>query len=281
MQGGFGNQLFIYFAGLTQALRLESPLELDLSWYDFSRRIQSDETPREFLLDGFIEQSPIDIQTKTAPITLLEKLSNKIQNLSFQDYEQGWRRINDQVKIGSRLSGYFQSSRYFENISDLVLKQWSSVRPVTDVDETFFRALSNQDFIAIHVRRGDYTSNTALKFHGLAGYEYFSRSLEVVRHLRGDLPAMIFTDSPELVSKEFSRLPNSHVIDQKGVSELFAIKAMSQAQGIVMSNSSFSWWAGYLMSSATDSPVIAPRPWFSNGITPPGLLESKWISLGE
>jgi len=51
---------------------------------------------------------------------------------------------------------------------------------------------------------------------------------------------------------------------------------------MIMSNSSFSWWAALLMRSQSgqqDSLVIAPRPWTASGESRADMLEADWITL--
>ena len=56
---------------------------------------------------------------------------------------------------------------------------------------------------------------------------------------------------------------------------------MSLSQGLIMSNSSFSWWAGWLMRQRDQSArVIAPRPWFATGESAADLLYEDWITIG-
>jgi hypothetical protein len=48
-----------------------------------------------------------------------------------------------------------------------------------------------------------------------------------------------------------------------------------------MSNSSFSWWAAWLMRQRDPSVrVIAPRPWTADGSSAHDLLYEDWISVG-
>jgi hypothetical protein len=56
---------------------------------------------------------------------------------------------------------------------------------------------------------------------------------------------------------------------------------MSLASGIVMSNSSFSWWAAYTMSSFNPSTsVISPRPWSKEIYFNEELIDRRWWSVG-
>jgi hypothetical protein len=55
--------------------------------------------------------------------------------------------------------------------------------------------------------------------------------------------------------------------------------AMSRAHALVMGNSTFSWWAGWL-GDRPDRPVFAPRPWVAaqDGVER-DLLPPHWLTL--
>jgi hypothetical protein len=63
--------------------------------------------------------------------------------------------------------------------------------------------------------------------------------------------------------------------------ELATLKLMSLASGIVMSNSSFSWWAAYTMSHFDPaSTVISPRPWSKDIFFNEELVHRRWWNIG-
>ena len=63
--------------------------------------------------------------------------------------------------------------------------------------------------------------------------------------------------------------------------EVATLKLMSLASGIVMSNSSFSWWAAYTMSHFDpDSTVISPRPWSRDILFNEELINRSWWNVG-
>jgi hypothetical protein len=59
------------------------------------------------------------------------------------------------------------------------------------------------------------------------------------------------------------------------------LKAMATGTSMIMSNSSFSWWAAMLMRSRPghDGLVVAPRPWTASGESRADMLEPDWITL--
>lgn len=280
VQGGFGNQLFIYFAALSQATRLNVGLTLDVSWYENRHSSTRSETQRILGLMDFLGDDSPGIYWQEKPMGFFEKVVSVLGRKVFVEKPGDWRVINDDVHPGARLTGYFQSEMYFQNIREKVLNLWSSFS-LSPVEAEFLRQHRNEDFIAVHVRRGDYLLSSNREFHGLANLGYFMKSVELMRNLYGGITVKIFTDSPEFVAEEFRSLPDFSIVDQSGISEPAVIKAMAASHALVMSNSSFSWWAGYLMSCTSTGTVVAPRPWFTNGITPDDLLLPQWLTIGN
>jgi hypothetical protein len=77
---------------------------------------------------------------------------------------------------------------------------------------------------------------------------------------------VIFSDEPQFAMKEFTHhysgpLPiRTADYAESPISDLLA---MSSAKGLVMSNSTFSWWSAWLGGQKSDLNVVAPSPWFA------------------
>lgn len=279
IQGGFGNQLFTYFAALNQAKRLHCELTLDISWYGLQREESSLETFRTLGLKEFLGDRALLINWQTKRTPHLQKLLHALKGEHYIEKPCGWGSINNKVKPGSRMIGYFQSFHYFRDVEDEVLLTWDNYAPTTK-ESLVLEEFKRRKFISAHVRRGDYLQEKVQNHHGLTSARYFESSIETLRKSLGNLPAFIFTDSPEHVAIELANISNLVIVDQSDLTEAGAIKAMSLGSSMVMSNSSFSWWSAYLMTRKKAGQVIAPKPWYANGDTPVGLLLPEWLALG-
>lgn len=280
MQGGLGNQLFIYFAALAQARRLNCSLCLDVSRYEDSGLNSASYTQRKLGILDFISKTPSSDLVSYGSQTRLQRAVKFFTGKIFVESRGRREEISERVKPGFRMVGYFQSPDFFEAIDEEVLQHWALLEP-TSQESARLEALKPGTFIALHVRRGDYLDPAIQATHGLCSAEYFRKGLETLRKIEGNLPVVIFTDSPEYVSKELEDLDNSTIFDQHGIRDSIVIKVMASARAIAISNSSFSWWAGYLISKTSQGTVLAPRPWFADGSTPERLLLPDWLSLGS
>ena len=91
----------------------------------------------------------------------------------------------------------------------------------------------------------------------------------------------IFSDSPDIVRQELIEPQNLEFIDDtSALGSLATVRAMSQGVAFAMSNSSFSWWAAWLLSRRDSSaPIIAPRPWQADGQSGHDQLLPGWLTL--
>lgn len=139
LQGGLGNQMFQYAAGLGVAERLKEPLFINNRFYDQHKH-------RQYELGVF----PIS-STITTDVT--EPIEEK--DFKFQEISQSGTMV-----------GYWQSEKYFQHISDKIRDEFKL--PKHDIDS---------DMVAVSVRRGDYLALGDV-FHNL-DEEYYSDAREV------------------------------------------------------------------------------------------------------
>ncbi len=147
--------------------------------------------------------------------------------------------------------GYFQSSDfvsrnshlYFHELNDLT----SSLR-----DESKLSKKLTSDPVILHIRRGDFLSNW--KTVGLLELEYFKS------HIGPNTTPVIFTDADASDTEISAYFEDASVFGEHVVDTWTSFALMSFAKKLVMSNSTFSWWAGFL-ARARGGEVIAPDPW--------------------
>ena len=255
--GGLGNQLFQAAAALRQANRIGCQVTL----VPFAT--SPGDTPRSWELGFLSDQDQVQIGERP----LLRRV--------FKERAFGFDPQLNRVRAGTRLEGYFQSWRYFEGVDVLSLLCRS---------EDFLSGrhdLSAKEFIAVHLRRGDYRLEPAKSFHGLFSDAYFVKAVSLLRQAVGDLPAIIFSDCLTSAMELKSKLPGSEVFMSTRDSSLYHLGALSMGHAFALSNSSFSWWGAFL-SSMRDGLVVVPRPWFRyTAYQPHDLLWPAWMSLGD
>jgi hypothetical protein len=134
--------------------------------------------------------------------------------------------------------------------------------------------------ISVHVRRGDYESHK--DSFGLLSGEYFSEAIQVARSISPNSPIWVFSDE---IDKAKTILTESNITvnrwfgEQSGLTDAETLWLMSKTSAIVLSNSSFSWWAAKL--NPESKVTIAPQPWFKNLREPDYLVPPEWVRIGS
>ena len=187
------------------------------------------------------------------------------------------------VRPGTTILGFFQSWRYFDDCGAEIRYRMSRLTKPSDwYLEMCERIGPGTGAIGLHVRRGDYMGLEEQKIHGLAARAYYERALLYLRQMGFCGPVYVSTDSRDIVSREFAGMGEFLWIDPPpGTSPYEVVLVLSRVDGLVIANSSFSWWAGYL-GERPGRVVIAPRPWFTNirtGMDTRDLLPPEWLTL--
>lgn len=269
--GGLGNQMFIAAAAADLANRLGTPYTLfpiSGSTHHHGRASALDLYPA--LADHVAVR-----RRRYLPLAVQRRADRCIPGVFRESgffYDERYASIARPV----RLSGYFQSPKYFSTIDAQHLFRIDAENPRLEQ----IRAEVGTKFRAVHIRLGDYANLNASGYHGVCSNRYFAQALQALGELGHDEPTVIFTNQPELVPDELR--PNAQLIlgPERGIHEALELDAMANASALVISNSSFSWWAAFL-GEREGRPVIAPRPWLlRNDTAGSDLLLPSWLTIG-
>jgi hypothetical protein len=274
LQGGLGNQLFIYYAAVSYALtNKQSRVTFDTS------ALQKAKTRRHLALDDF--NLPLEYDLTVSKFSSFRRLFasrlNKLspwilKNLGYlQLSEVGFEQVLWERRY-SEISGYFQSWRYFKKVDTFFPKHKLRATKVSQWALDKIDEVRASDPILCHIRKGDYLE--LQDSFGNLSYEYYKSGIKSLRALGVNGPVWIMTDSPSLISKDFLNATNGRLIiepENSGTSDVFSL--MQQFQHFVISNSTFSWWAAFSGNSIN---VVAPKPWFKNLKEPTDLVPESW-----
>lgn len=283
--GGLGNQLFIYALGLRLARDLSTDLECD-TW-NFKNY-----TWHRYELDTITNSIDRTYSSRSRELFghKMRGLVRRARAVRFGPMptsrlvlERTFAFDRELLKIrkGTRLNGYFQSWKYFEPIASEIKAQVSnpmnSSSWLQESRETLQRL---GPWVAVHVRRGTYLE---VPIMGIVQQDYYNRALQLLDKLVGQLPIVMFSDSPELLGSLTGSFQD-RIIPLSTPSDIRAIdvlQIMSDASHLVLGNSTFSWWAAYV-KERPDRIVIAPRPWLDDQrFNERDLLLPNWISVGR
>lgn len=160
------------------------------------------------------------------------------------------------------LNGYFQSEKYFIDIKDEIIKDFT-------FKYTFEKPF--EEYISIHVRRGDYINQP--DYHPTCSLEYYKNSLSLIND---SIPIVVFSDDI-LWCKENIKA-DLYMENTTNTQDLYL---MTMAKHNIIANSSFSWWGAWLNQNP-DKIVVAPETWFGPAYSHyimKDLIPNDWIKI--
>ncbi len=292
LKAGLGNQLFQYAYARARALRSNTDLEIDTSWYN---NISSKDTVRTFDLSHYNIQAKLHNRQQPAHIQFLKKILNKVKRdickeNDFTFYTKYLSPISKNRML--YVEGYFNSEKYFLDYSDTIRKELSLKNPLgqkaVEAEEYIKNLIAeNKIPVLIHVRRGDYVTNqNAANFHGIKTNTYYIDAIAKLREKLGtDFSNTIFilaSDDVEALRNDIVPVLNNtpyYILSNPDIKNYEEIHLMSLCSHFIIANSTFSWWGAWL-SKNTNKIVIGPKEWVGNpGIKTPDVLPDNWIRI--
>lgn len=281
LAGGLGNQLFQYAVGRHLALRRGTSLHLDLSGL---QQVAAEATPRPFALGPYELPARLDghrylpwaLSGDGLPRRAIGRLTRSRRAVLTDDAGAFDPSVLD-APDGSILIGYWQSERYFADIAD-VIRSDVQLGEASAVDATTAEALSREDAVSVHVRRGDYvTSPVARDAHGSVSMDYYRRAVQRARQHVQHPHLFVFSDDPAWCRSHLDLGCQMTVVsDEDRFAPHVDLHMMAMCKHHITANSSFSWWGAWL-GSARGGVVVAPARWSLRPGYVPHIHPDGWI----
>jgi hypothetical protein len=212
---------------------------------------------------------------------VITALANSISLAYFKEYRKSYAITGlgySEVKappIKSFFIGYFQTFRWAsEPDTNKQLRNLSLRNRSTEVEE-FQRLSLVEKPLVIHIRLGDYKSESDF---GLLHPDYYLENIADFWKSGKYKKIWIFSDEIESARKYFLDFDQNlfRYIPEVDNSASTTLEVMRYGHGFIIGNSSFSWWGAYL-AYAPDAEVNAPTPWFRNIESPVDLIPPEWM----
>jgi hypothetical protein len=276
LEGGLGNQMFQYAAGRALSLRVGAQLALDV-------RPLLRQGQRAYGL-GVFRLGEAELITEGKLPGRAGKIRRWLLKLTggertFREAGFPYDEAIRQVIAPARLEGYYQSERYFEDVAEVIRADFT---PPADelgrLDDLASRLLPSGPKVALHVRRGDYTSPATMAVHGLMGPDYYARARHLLAERTGPSAVCVFTDDPAWVRANLGLPADSVFVSEHTRSAVEDLILMSRCSHHITANSSFSWWGAWL-NPKPDKVVVTPSRWFqpTSGLDTRDLRPAGWL----
>jgi hypothetical protein len=207
--------------------------------------------------------------TYTSNIFRNLKISEENFTLLYNEPFFQFKKIPYQKNL--KLSGYFQSEKYFNHNRNSILDLFSIDDNSKNYIKNKYDDILNKKTCSVHVRRGDYLNLP--NHHPVCSLDYYNKTIEM---MDVDL-FLVFSDDIEWCRKNF--IGDKFIfIDENP--DYIDIWLMSLCDNNIIANSSFSWWGAWLNQNENKT-VIAPKQWFGSAIqhNTNDLIPETWLRL--
>ena len=161
------------------------------------------------------------------------------------------------------IKGYRQAYKYFE-------EEGEEIREIFKPKEEMIKEIKKRvpkEYLAVHIRRGDYIKAIhkipLLREFRQCKIEYYRRGIIKLREEYPEYQVIVCTDSPEWVETIIDKLGDKIELAPKyeGIEGKYSdFCILYLARGVVMSNSTYSFWGAYLRNNRS---IVAPTPWWN------------------
>jgi hypothetical protein len=174
----------------------------------------------------------------------------------------------------------YEINGYFQRIDALPHPSEMAAMLTAELPQTLEDYIQDNHCLAIHFRRGDYVTNSgANAFHGVLPLDYYQKALGA---LEDAYMPFVFSDDPEWCKAHLSPLLAKYdkvvYVDTWTTDPYLQWSFMTQMDGFILANSSYSWLAA-LCSSYSGMEVIYPDPWFAMSDNPSDHVLAHWRGI--
>ena len=293
--GGLGNQMFQYALGRHLALKNNTELVLDTTYFDQSPKNKKHFVKRNYDLDVFNIKarmlSPQEAdQLPSRNVSTIRKIKHRFKKiLSLYDRHDNCRVLTEKTPFSfdekvltsgknTYLIGFWQNEKYFKDIDELIKADFIHVNTCPEKVSMLAREISNSNSVCLNVRRGDFVNNLT---HGFVGMGYLFKA---VRYIRQAVPfdkIYVFSDEVDWCAENLRLdVPHDFVShDYAGSKFSSYLGLMARCKHFIIPNSTFGWWAAWL-SSNREKIVVAPKRWVNvPGLDATDIIPKGWVTF--
>ena len=275
LQGGLGNQCFIYAAARAAALRAGANLALDESYF-----LEDKIYKRRFALGDFDYAGEL-LPNVVKPVRLFRRVRYAILRDRFSllgNYicdRRPYRYCTLPMDWNGTLTidGYFQSEKYFQDVADQILADFTLKDSKWIEHDSFASQIcATENSVFLHVRSykevpGGEDGHCAMRL-----LQYYRDALSRLDGMLQSGRVFVFSDDIEwakanVLSGIGERSRFEFIFNVENSSQLRDFTLMRLCKHGILADSTFSWWAGWL----------GEREWMKKGFQPLRLHVNKLV----
>lgn len=205
-----------------------------------------------------------------AYLTILLKHGTIFREIVEQKYTPEILSLDSKVAI---YSGFWQTEKYFVSMQHIIRATFRFNEELLNAKtKELYSKLIREDYVSIHIRRGDYLLEPE---RHTFGDEYYRDAIKIVVSQVKSPKFVVFSDDKEYIRSK-SLFKNALLVDWNiGDDSWQDMFLMSKCKHNIIANSSFSWWGAWLNANPNKI-VIAPKIWIK-GFYNEDIVPNSWI----
>ena len=170
-------------------------------------------------------------------------------------------------KMPTYIEGYFFNLSYFEDIKDILQKEFKLQKRIK-LSKELKEILQKNNTVSIHIRRGDFLKlNRDISCKG-----YYNNAMKMMSDFLDDPTWLVFSDDIDWVKANLEINGKKVYVSALGYKDYEELIIMKNCQNHIIANSTFSFWAAFLNPNES-TVVICPDRWR------PEIIPPDWIKL--
>ena len=262
--GGLGNQLFQYASARHSAEINNTDLKIDLSEF------------QKYQLHRY----------SLGHFNIIENIATEDELQATNEYKEKYFHFDPNFKSigdGVLLKGYWQSEKYFCDISDIIKRELQLNTGLSTKGHEISMLIKNSNSVSLHIRRCDYNSGSySDQILDTLSMDYYVKAIEKLSAQEKNLRFFVFSDDPQWVKQNLKLdYPSVYVDHNSAVTNYEDLHLMSLCQHNIIANSSFSWWGAWLNNNLAKK-VYAPQKWFNanaRNLNDKDIIPDSWFKI--
>jgi hypothetical protein len=206
----------------------------------------------------------------------LENLVGKHKHVYYEPFLSFDKNVLSK-QDGTFLKGYWQSEKYFTD-KNKIMEDLEIIKSPTEKNTQIKAKIEECNSISLHIRRGDYVSNST---HGTCDLGYYNKAVQFFINKYGsNFEVFAFSDDPSWVQKNLELPVKINFISNNSSNNSYEdLRLMTCCKHNIIANSSFSWWGAWLNKNPKKC-VIAPKQWFADiKIANKDITPRNWLRI--
>ncbi len=281
--GGLGNQMFQYALGRKLTILNDAELKFDLEHLQLNNKLKLKKQVLSFFKFEIIEPRKYGLGTFNVKENFASKQEIRKLGSTLVFESEPFFSFHPEILLTRDdccLSGFWQSEKYFQDIQDVLRKEFMLRDEFSIDDLDIAKEIKACNGVSLHIRRGDYVTRAAVnKFHGTCSLEYYAKAVDCLNQKITKPVFFVFSDDIKW-AQENLKIKNPIIFVSNGkLKDYEELILMSFCKHHIIANSSFSWWGAWLNPSQ-EKIVVAPKKWLTDdSINTADLIPKNWIRL--